>query len=60
MIASAVSSSDSNIDNVVVDEREGGYSNLRLTIEVLDRQHLARVMRRIKRIEMVERISRVK
>ncbi len=59
-IASAVSSSDSNIDNVVVDEREGGYSNLRLTIEVLDRQHLARVMRRIKRIEMVERISRVK
>jgi GTP pyrophosphokinase/guanosine-3',5'-bis(diphosphate) 3'-pyrophosphohydrolase len=59
-IASAVSSSNSNIDNVVVDEREGGYSNLRLTIEVKDRQHLARVMRRIKRIEMVERISRVK
>lgn len=59
-IASAVSSSDSNIDNVAVEEREGGYTDLRLTIEVLDRVHLARVIRRIKRLEMVVRISRIK
>ncbi|MFW5451237.1 MAG: RelA/SpoT family protein [Methylophagaceae bacterium] len=59
-IASAVSESDSNIDNVVVDERDGGYSDLRLTIEVVDRQHLARVMRRLRRIKMVERITRLK
>ncbi|MDF1588322.1 MAG: RelA/SpoT family protein [Gammaproteobacteria bacterium] len=59
-IAAAVSESDSNIDNVVVDERDGGYSDLRLTIEVRNRQHLARVIRRLRRIEMVERIARLK
>ncbi|NQZ53360.1 MAG: bifunctional (p)ppGpp synthetase/guanosine-3',5'-bis(diphosphate) 3'-pyrophosphohydrolase [Piscirickettsiaceae bacterium] len=59
-IAAAVSESDSNIDNVVIVERDSGYSDLRLTIEVLDRQHLARVIRRLRRIEMVERITRLK
>jgi len=58
-IASTVSETDSNIDNVVVDERDGGYSDLRLTIEVMDRQHLARVIRRLRRLEMVERITRI-
>ncbi len=57
-IAVAVSESDSNIDNVVVDEREGGYSDLNLTIEVIDRQHLAKVIRRLRRIDLVERITR--
>lgn len=60
IIASAISENDSNIDNVLVDEREGGFSDLRITIEVRDRQHLAKVMRRIKRIEMVTRITRLK
>jgi GTP pyrophosphokinase/guanosine-3',5'-bis(diphosphate) 3'-pyrophosphohydrolase len=58
-IAAAVSESDSNIDNVVVDERDGGYSDLRLTIEVSGRQHLARVIKRLRRIEQVERIARL-
>ncbi len=58
-IASTVSEADSNIDNVVVDERDGGYSDLRLTIEVMDRKHLARVIRRLRRLEMVERITRI-
>jgi GTP pyrophosphokinase/guanosine-3',5'-bis(diphosphate) 3'-pyrophosphohydrolase len=58
-IAAMVSEADSNIDNVVVDERDGGYSDLRLTIEVIDRQHLARVIRRLRRLEMVERITRI-
>ncbi|WP_438969915.1 RelA/SpoT family protein [Methylophaga sp.] len=58
-IASTVSEADSNIDNVVVDEKDGGYSDLRLTIEVMDRQHLARVIRRLRGLEMVERITRI-
>jgi GTP pyrophosphokinase/guanosine-3',5'-bis(diphosphate) 3'-pyrophosphohydrolase len=58
-VASAVSEADSNIDNVVVDERDGGYSDLRLTIEVQHRQHLARVIRRLRRLDMVERITRI-
>jgi GTP pyrophosphokinase/guanosine-3',5'-bis(diphosphate) 3'-pyrophosphohydrolase len=58
-IAAAISETDSNIDNVVLDERSSEYSDLRLTIEVTDRQHLARVMRRLRRIDMVERITRM-
>lgn len=58
-IAGTVSEADSNIDNVIVDERDGGYSDLRLTIEVQDRQHLARLIRRLRRLDMVERISRI-
>ena len=58
-IAVAISEMDSNIDNVAVDERDGGYSDLHLTIEVTDRQHLARVIRRLRRIEMIEKIARI-
>lgn len=57
-IAVAVSETDSNIDNVIVDERDGGYSDLRLTIEVTDRQHLAKVIRRLRRVDLIERIMR--
>jgi GTP pyrophosphokinase/guanosine-3',5'-bis(diphosphate) 3'-pyrophosphohydrolase len=58
-IAAVLSEADSNIDNVVVDERDGGYSDLRLTIEVADRTHLAKVIRRLRLLEMVERITRI-
>jgi guanosine-3',5'-bis(diphosphate) 3'-pyrophosphohydrolase len=57
-IAAVVSEMDSNIDNVVVDERDSGYSDLRLTIEVTGRQHLARIIRRLRHLDMVERITR--
>ena len=57
-IAVAISEANSNIDNVIVDERDGGYSDLRLTIEVTGRQHLAQVIRRLRRVEPIERISR--
>jgi GTP pyrophosphokinase/guanosine-3',5'-bis(diphosphate) 3'-pyrophosphohydrolase len=58
-IAVAISETDSNIDNVMVDERDSDYSYLRLTIEVTNRQHLARVIRRLRRIDVVERITRI-
>jgi len=57
-IAIAISEMNSNIDNVVVDEREGSYSDIRLTIDVTDRQHLAQIIRRLRRIDMIERIAR--
>lgn len=59
IIASVISEAESNIDNVIVDERDGGYTNLRLTIEVTNRQHLARIIRRLRQLEMVERINRI-
>ncbi len=57
-IAVAISEMNSNIDNVVVDERDSTYSDMRLTIEVNGRQHLAQIIRRLRRIEMIERIAR--
>ena len=59
-IAAAVSENNSNIDNVIVDERDSEYSDLRLTIGVLSRKHLANIIRRLRRIKMVERITRLK
>ena len=58
-IASVISEAESNIDNVMVDERDGGFTHLRLTIEVTNRQHLARIIRRLRQLEMVERINRI-
>jgi len=57
-IAVAISEMNSNIDNVSVDERDGGYYEMLLTIEVKDRQHLAQIIRRLRRIEVIERIAR--
>jgi len=59
-IAAVVSENNSNIENVIVDERDSEYTDLRLTIGVLDRKHLANIIRRLRRIEMVERITRLK
>ncbi len=57
-IAVVISEMNSNIDNVSVDERDSSYSDIRLTIEVLNRQHLAQIIRRLRRVEMIERIAR--
>lgn len=59
-IASIVSDLDSNILNVDIEERDGIHSSMTLTVEVKDRQHLARIMRRLKTITMVDRIHRVR
>ena len=47
------------VEFLSVEERGSDYLNLRLTIEVINRQHLARVIRRLRRIDMVERIARI-
>jgi len=57
-IAVAVSEMNSNIETVSVDERDSTYSDIRLTIAVNNRQHLAQVIRRLRRVEMIDRIAR--
>ena len=59
-VASAIADAGSNIDNVSVDEERGMYSTLHLAIEVTTRDHLARVMRRLRSIPDVVRMTRVK
>jgi guanosine-3',5'-bis(diphosphate) 3'-pyrophosphohydrolase len=57
-VASAVSDADCNIHNVTMDNEQGLYTALNLTIQVRDRMHLANVMRAVRRVPDVVRISR--
>ena len=57
-IAASIGDSESNIDQVSVDERHEDYADLSFMILVRDRTHLAQVIRAIRRIPMVEKISR--
>ena len=57
-VAAAVAEMGSNIENVSIDERDGLTSTLIFVIEVKNRKHLAGVMRRIRAVPKVIRISR--
>ena len=59
-VAAAFGNADSNIENVAIEERDGLTNTLRFTITVHNRQHLARVMRRVRSIPSVMRISRLR
>ena len=57
-VAATIASVDSNIDQVEVGARDIDTSNLSFRIEVTDRQHLATVMRSIRAMKSVLRVSR--
>lgn len=59
-VASAISEMNANIDKVSLEERDGDFSAMNFIIEVRDRVHLAKVMRKIHAQEFVIRISRIK
>ncbi len=57
-IASAIAEMGSNIENVDMEERDGLTTTLSFVLMVRDRRHLARIIRRIRNIQLVMRISR--
>lgn len=59
-LASAISEAEANIDNLTVQDHDGVYSRVKLTVSVRDRVHLPRVMRRIRAGKVVTRIIREK
>ena len=60
-IAAEIADAESNIDNVSMDAQDGSqYSTRRLHAAGEDRLHLAQVMRALRRIPEVVRITRVK
>ena len=59
-VASAISEADCNIQNVTMDNEQGVYIALNLTIQVRDRMHLASVMRGVRRVPEVMRIGRIR
>jgi len=60
-VAAEIAEAGSNIQNVAVDPEDGSsYTNMFFTLQVSNRLHLARIMRGLRRIPEVVRISRVK
>jgi RelA/SpoT family (p)ppGpp synthetase len=59
-VATAIAEAGSNIDNVSMDEERGVYTAMHFTIQVHNRLHLARVMKSLRRIPEVVRITRIK
>jgi len=61
-LAAEIAGTNSNIVHIRMDDAQGDkkYSALQFTIEVSHRQHLARVLRQMRQLPEVVRISRVK
>jgi RelA/SpoT family (p)ppGpp synthetase len=59
-IASTISELDSNIENVTVVDQDDRVCVDLITLTVKDRVHLAKIMRRLKELAIVVKISRVK
>ncbi len=59
-VASAIADMESNIDSVAIDDRDGQCTAMSFTIEVRDRSHLAKIMRRVRAQDSVMRIMRRK
>jgi len=57
-VAAAISSTDTNIDRVSVEERDSDTSELVFELKVHDRKHLARIVRMIRRMPDVLRVTR--
>ncbi|HEY1284056.1 MAG TPA: RelA/SpoT family protein [Steroidobacteraceae bacterium] len=57
-VAAAIGSTETNIDRVSVEERDSDSSELVFELKVNDRRHLARIMRLIRRMPDVLRVSR--
>ena len=57
-IASTIANQDANIIHVGTTDNDDRYTTLKFVIEVHNRQHLARIMRRLRSIKHVSRISR--
>ena len=58
-IASLIAEEGSNIEDVRSEERDGLSTSLRFVVSVKGRKHLASIIRRLKKVPFVLRISRV-
>ena len=57
-LASAISEEQANIVHVEMKDRDDRYTTLKFVIEVRDRIHLARIMRKVRNINNVSRLFR--
>jgi RelA/SpoT family (p)ppGpp synthetase len=57
-VASAIAGTETNIDQVALEERDVSTSSLKFQVQVRDRKHLARVIRTIRSMPDVRRVTR--
>jgi (p)ppGpp synthase/HD superfamily hydrolase len=57
-VSAAIAGTDTNIGQASVESRDGELSLIKLEVEVKDRMHLARVVRTIRQMPDVQRVSR--
>jgi len=60
VVAATIAEQSSNIENVSIADRDGRYSSMTFTITVHDRNHLANILRKIRVLDSVVKISRAK
>ena len=59
-VAAEIAEAGSNIQHVTMDDEHGVYTSLYFTLQVSNRVHLARILRALRHIPEVVRISRVR
>jgi len=59
-VASEIAEAGSNIDSISMEEDRAFYTNMLFVLEVSNRAHLARVMRALRRLPDVKKLSRVR
>jgi GTP diphosphokinase / guanosine-3',5'-bis(diphosphate) 3'-diphosphatase len=59
-VASEIAEAGSNIDAISMEEDRAVFTTMHFVLEVANRQHLARVMRSLRRLSDVKKISRVR
>jgi RelA/SpoT family (p)ppGpp synthetase len=59
-VASEIAAAGSNIDAISMDEDRALFTTMHLVLEVANRQHLARVLRALRRLPDVKKISRMR
>ena len=59
-VASEVAEAGSNIDSITMDEDRAMFTTMHFVLEVANRQHLARVVRALRRLPDVKKISRAR
>ncbi|HEX3948759.1 MAG TPA: bifunctional GTP diphosphokinase/guanosine-3',5'-bis pyrophosphate 3'-pyrophosphohydrolase [Steroidobacteraceae bacterium] len=57
-VASSIAGTETNIDQVSLEERDVNSSSLKFQVQVRDRKHLARVIRTVRAMPDVQRVSR--
>jgi guanosine-3',5'-bis(diphosphate) 3'-pyrophosphohydrolase len=57
-VASEIAEAGSNIDSISMEEDRSVYTTMHFVVEVASRQHLARIMRALRRLADVQRVAR--